>query len=163
MPSFTLTPDEARIFRPLPGHALLRVLPLSDADLKDTPDSLIYKPESAAQDELEAQAVRRGELICITWTNPGTGSKELDRIFHSETEYASTLARHSKSGVHNHQRIKWGFNPDCIVWYLGRANESDNQYVIVKVLQIVALETPELLISLTGGKIQQAIDTIRAL
>jgi hypothetical protein len=117
MPSFNLTPDEVTSFLPLPGHALLKCLP---AELKDSPDALIVKPESAASSELERAAVRRGEVVKVSWTK-NTNWKQ----WWSEREYIIPLYIH-RATVH----------------YLGRLDEAANQYVVVKILQIVAVETP---------------------
>jgi hypothetical protein len=135
MPSFNLTPDEVASFRPLPGHALLRCLP---AELKDSPSSLIVKPESAASAELERAAVRRGEVIKISWANLN-GSREQRRDFHNSTEHSWYLGQIGHFDEHGVWYIKPGTG---VALYLGHLDESDNQYVVVKILQIVAVETP---------------------
>jgi len=139
MPSFNLTPDEVVAFRPLPGHALLRCLP---AELKDSPEALIVKPESVAAVELETKAARRGELIRLTWTLPD--SKANERTYLEQDEYR----REFDSFCTEEKNTVWNFDsgpedPACYVYYLGRANETDNQYVVVKILQIVAVELPK--------------------
>jgi hypothetical protein len=128
MSSFTLTPEEVRNFRPLPGHALVKVFSPTEEDLKDSPDSLIFKPESVVQDEFERYAVRAGALITYTPT-PSGRSRAQNRIHHCEREYIPFISKIFADP----------YPP--VVYYLGRANETDNQYVVVKILQIVAVKT----------------------
>jgi hypothetical protein len=127
MPNLILTPDEASRFRPLPGRALLKCLPPLD-----NPHELIVKPETAAQAELERMAVRRGEVVRICWTGdrPLVISKKTLIAYHNETEYLDLI---TSGAIDIYGRA-------ATVYYLGHADETDNEYVVVKILQIVAVE-----------------------
>ena len=114
MPShaFHLLPADVPHFRPLPGHALLRVLPPTL-----TTSSGLVLPEKQTGEMEQQKGVRRGEVVYFNWRN---------------NKYQKVHMRPREKAV-----IKM---PGVVVRYLGHGDEMDQEYVVVMHLQIVAYE-----------------------
>ena len=117
MPSFqfSLSPSDVPLFHPLPGHALLRVLP--------TPltygSSNLVLPENYADRIEKMKACRMGEIVRVNYKR--------DKYLHPR--------QHPMAGEEL-VMLKEGAR----VWYLGHGDEMENEYVVVKHGQILAVE-----------------------
>jgi hypothetical protein len=119
MPSLSLTPFLLSRFICLPGTALIKCSP---PELM-TESGLVVKPEAAAEWEREQKAVRMGEVVQIDKAVKGTGlftrqSKVVELVNDADT-----------------RAIKRG----STVYYLGRQDEANDEYVVVKIGQIVGV------------------------
>ncbi len=115
MPSIHLTDAQAASFRPLPGRALIRVSP---AELMEKG---IHLPETAAEAREQALALRRGVIVRVNYRP------------HPNKELRVRFVIEDKMKLH----------PLRVVWYLGHADEMDNDYVVVLHGQIVAVEASD--------------------
>jgi len=129
MPSFTLTPEEIKSLHVLPGHALIKTSP---AELIIN-DGLLVLPESAAVAREEALAVRKGVIISLNrWGKGGMRVDDNAEDYNNVEDYSCKPC--------------WD-DPDSsfllcgqMVYYWGHQDEMDNQYVVVKLGQIVAVK-----------------------
>lgn len=117
-----LTPAQAERFRPARGYVLLQVLP---AESK-TASGLLHLPETAAEMEMKVQAVRKAVVIRVN--RGGTLPEGCSKWPKGRAPFYDEDSMMVKTGV--------------IVFYLGRQSEIDNDYVVVMIGQIVAVETP---------------------
>jgi hypothetical protein len=117
MPSFNLTPESAKDIRPCTGLILLKVTP-PETVVTDTESGnvLIHLPESAAVHYTQEQSLRRAVVVALS--PPSHQYPEFDI---------------------NGERINTG----DVVYYLGRNDEKDNEYVLAKHGQIQAVEVTE--------------------
>jgi hypothetical protein len=116
MPNLNLTDAQALACSPLPGHALLKVQAKAQ---EREPGSLVYKPESAAQGELERQAVREAVVVKV-----------------NREYFSNRLGMMRQFKDEDSRLVKRG----ATVYYLGHMDEMDNQYVVVRLGQIVAVK-----------------------
>lgn len=119
MPSIQLTPDLAARFICLPGTALIHCSP---AELM-TESGLLVKPEAAADWERKRMAVRKGVVERVDRGLKGTGIVTRKK----------TISRVNADDL----KVRRG----ATVYYLGRQDEADDEYVVVKIGQIVAVQT----------------------
>lgn len=113
MPSFqfSIRPEMIPFICPLPGHAILRVLPI---DLSPSP--LLVLPEKYADEEVKRMPVRRAEVVKV---NTRRNKYYKTHVDEEELKLMTT---------------------GSVVWYYGHADETENEVVIVMHGQIVALE-----------------------
>lgn len=116
-----LTPAQAERFRPARGYVLLQVLPAES----QTTSGLLHLPEAAAEMEMQVQAIRKAKVVKINRGGalpPGCSKWPKGRApFYDQDSLEIRLER--------------------TVFYLGRQSEIDNDYVVVMIGQIVAVET----------------------
>lgn len=109
--TFDLTESQLKHFYPLPGHAIVRTLPPETT----TSSGLLHLPENAAAEHHERAPVRKGRIVKVRLSNDT-----------NEDDYEEADLFLAPTGT--------------IVYYLGKADEADNKFVVVKIQQIVAME-----------------------
>lgn len=133
MPSIHLTPDLVSRFICLPGTALIQCSP---AELM-TESGLLHKPEAAADWERKGMAVRKGVVVALDKWHRGTG------IGLRTPEMVHRVKIHAPMSKHNagwYDTDSATIEKGQTVYYLGRQDEADDPYVVVKIGQIVAVK-----------------------
>jgi hypothetical protein len=137
MPSLNLSPDQIPHVICLPGTALIRCL-----KPKPETESGLAIPEAAASWAQENQAIREGIVESI---NCG-GKGRMIRFHRKKNGYLScthrTPSRNYKFGSDYDDEDSQSINCGSHVYYLGRQDERHDDYVIVKIGQIVAIREP---------------------
>lgn len=112
--AFHLSESESLTVHPLPGYALLRVLPPSL-----TSDSgKLFLPEKQTEVLEQGKAARRGEVV---------------RVNKRENKNKTLRARWGEEDMAL-------MRPGAVVYYLGHLDEAESGYVIVLHGQILAVE-----------------------
>lgn len=117
MPSFPFTFSIDR-FTPLPGLAILRVSPA------EPKHGSLHLPENAAVEAMQREPLREGRVVKV---NARIRDTEIDSELHLFTELDVAMLR-----------------PGVRVWYLSRLDEVDNECVVVRIGQIVAVHGGDL-------------------
>lgn len=127
MPSLNLTTDLVPHVRCLPGTALIRCSPPPL-----TTDSGLVIPDASASWAQENQAIREGVIVTInraakgvSWVYKNTGSR---------------MPRGITVGPSNSDKDSMSLDLGMTVLYLGRQDEANDDYVVVKIGQIVAVK-----------------------
>lgn len=153
MPSLNLTPDLITRFICLPGTALIKCSPaelMTDSGkcskgcvfstgggphLCREPDCtyrpMLYKPEAAADWERKQMAVREGKVIKLDAACRGAGIMLVRRMNHD--------VKPSKGNLWWDDADSMQVRPGSTVYYLGRQDEADDEYVVVRIGQIVGV------------------------
>jgi hypothetical protein len=121
-----LTPDQASRFRPARGYALLKVLPAESQT-----SSGLHLPETAADMEMKVQPVRKAVVLKVNRMAKMGGYRGIG-AGHRKGIWAKGCAPYDDED--SRQVI-----PGRTVIYLSRQSEIDNDFVVVKIGQIVAV------------------------
>jgi hypothetical protein len=132
MPSLNLTPDLVQRFICLPGTALIHCSPVTLM----TDSGKLFKPEAAADWERKNLAVRMGVVESICFQHRGDGLIGDDR-----ERDCDLTASVSKGNAGWYDADSQSIRTRQTVYYLGRQDEADDEYVVVKIGQIVAALT----------------------